>query len=112
MTRPALTVSFEWEYENPLTFDLVPITVEADVSAYYPAVMYLRNGDPGYPAEGGEIEDIRITKPDGTPFHAPWPVLERFYFKPSARFIPFEESLDDIIQEKAEAQAYDREEDF
>lgn len=30
------------------------------ITAYYPAVMYLRNGDPGYPAEGGEIEDLKI----------------------------------------------------
>ncbi len=25
-----------------------------------PAVMYLTNGDPGYPAEGGELEDLEV----------------------------------------------------
>lgn len=32
------------------------ILVEFTVSKYYPAVMYLSNGDPGYPEEGGEVE--------------------------------------------------------
>lgn len=32
------------------------IAVKFTVSKYHPAVMYLRNGDPGYPAEGGEVE--------------------------------------------------------
>jgi len=37
-------------------------------SAYQPAVMYLSNGDPGHPAEGGEIEDFEVFKilDDGT----------------------------------------------
>lgn len=34
----------------------VDLEVEFDHTPYRPAVMYLRNGDPGYPAEGGEIE--------------------------------------------------------
>lgn len=38
----------------------VEYEVECRVSDYYPAVMYLRNGDPGYPEEGGEIEEITI----------------------------------------------------
>jgi hypothetical protein len=32
------------------------IEVTYSVSKYYPAVHTLRNGDPGYPAEGGEVE--------------------------------------------------------
>ena len=31
------------------------VTVEYTVSKFYPGVMYLRNGDPGYPSEGGEV---------------------------------------------------------
>ncbi len=34
----------------------VDLEVEFDHTPYRPAVMYLRNGDPGYPAEGGDIE--------------------------------------------------------
>ncbi len=36
------------------------VRVVGDISDYHPAVMYLSNGDPGYPAEGGEIEDYRV----------------------------------------------------
>ena len=36
------------------------IRIEGEITPYYPAVMYLRNGDPGYPEEGGEIEDPRV----------------------------------------------------
>lgn len=50
--------------ENNRTLRLV-----GQISPYYPAVMYLRNGDPGYPAEGGEIEDCEVsvvhTRKDG-----------------------------------------------
>jgi hypothetical protein len=35
-------------------------TVTCTISPYHPAVMYLRNGDPGYPEEGGELEKIDI----------------------------------------------------
>lgn len=34
----------------------IEIIVEYSISKYRPAVSYLRNGDPGYPAEGGEVE--------------------------------------------------------
>jgi len=36
------------------------LRVTGSITPYYPAVMYLRNGDPGYPAEGGEIVDLGI----------------------------------------------------
>lgn len=36
------------------------IRIVGSISPYYPAARYLRNGDPGYPAEGGEIEDLAI----------------------------------------------------
>lgn len=36
------------------------IVVSYKVSAYYPAVHYLPNGDPGYPAEGGDLESVDI----------------------------------------------------
>ncbi len=40
--------------------NLREIRIVGEISKYYPAVMYLSNGDPGYPAEGGEIENYRI----------------------------------------------------
>lgn len=63
-------VSFEYEYELPYEnedgdHELVLLDVTAHISDYYPAVMYLRNGDPGYPEEGGEVEDLEVTGPDG-----------------------------------------------
>ena len=36
------------------------INLTGHITKFMPAVMYLKNGDPGYPAEGGEIEDLVI----------------------------------------------------
>lgn len=36
------------------------LTLRGTLTTYHPAVMYLKNGDPGYPAEGGELEDFDI----------------------------------------------------
>lgn len=30
------------------------------LTPYRPAVMYLKNGDPGYPAEGGDLNDFTV----------------------------------------------------
>ena len=43
-------------YHNDHEFE-----VEASYSPYRPATMYARNGDPGNPEEGGEVEDMTIT---------------------------------------------------
>jgi hypothetical protein len=39
----------------------IEVDLDGSISKYYPAVMYLRNGDPGYPEEGGELEDFTVT---------------------------------------------------
>ena len=58
-------VHFEYEYEpDDEDSDTLMLDVSATITDYYPAVMYLRNGDPGYPAEGGEIEDLKVVGPD------------------------------------------------
>jgi hypothetical protein len=36
------------------------VELEGYVSKYHPATMYKNNGDPGEPAEGGELEDFAI----------------------------------------------------
>ena len=36
------------------------LRLKGHVTPYSPAVMYLSNGDPGYPEDGGEIEDLEI----------------------------------------------------
>lgn len=38
----------------------ITVELEGYISKYYPAVMYLKNGDPGYPEEGGELEDFSV----------------------------------------------------
>ncbi len=60
-------VNFEYEYEPPGDKDgeILMLDVSALITDYYPAVMYLRNGDPGYPSEGGEVEDLEVVGPDG-----------------------------------------------
>jgi len=38
------------------------LTVSFDATPYVPARMYLSNGDPGYPAEGGDFDIYSIKK--------------------------------------------------
>ncbi len=63
-------VEFEYEHEVELPgedgeFETLMLDVTASITDYYPAVMYLSNGEPGYPSEGGEVEDLEVTGPDG-----------------------------------------------
>lgn len=50
--RSGSTNGMDWEDEQTITFEF---------RAGRPAVMYLRNGDPGYPADPDELEVIKIT---------------------------------------------------
>ncbi len=43
----------------------VEITIQYSISKYYPATMYRSNGDPGDPAEGGDLEIESIVDEDG-----------------------------------------------
>lgn len=36
------------------------VEVEGNPIPYTPARMYLSNGDPGYPEEGGDVEDLTV----------------------------------------------------
>lgn len=64
------------------------VSVCVSVSEYRPAVRYLRNGDPGYPAEGGEVEEITVALSDGTEMN---PIPEDLY-----------DALEQIAIDKAE----------
>ncbi len=56
-----VTFSFEWEREvTPDEFEYVSLDIEATIAPGRAAVMYLKNGDPGYPAEGAEINELTI----------------------------------------------------
>lgn len=61
---PGGRVAFKYEHEWP-SGKTVELDVEAEISAYYNGVMYLSNGDPGYPPEGGEVEEMVVRLPDG-----------------------------------------------
>ncbi len=50
--RSGSTNGTDWEDEQTITFEF---------RAGRPAVMYLRNGDPGYPADPDELEVVSIT---------------------------------------------------
>ena len=52
--RRGLNFNVEFEFEDDR------YRAKGFQSAVIPAVMYLANGDPGYPAEGGEIEEAEI----------------------------------------------------
>jgi len=55
-----------WDGKSPLDFDsedykVFNVIVEFTVyGEYRPAVWYLSNGDPGYPAEYPELDDMKI----------------------------------------------------
>lgn len=54
------------EYHHELTLDLgifgeQEVTIHYDYSQGRPAVMYLRNGDPGYPEEPAELTVNRVS---------------------------------------------------
>ena len=64
-------VAFTYEWETPPNSpddepDYIELRVTAQISQFHPAVMHLSNGDPGYPAEGGEVEGIEASFPDGS----------------------------------------------
>ena len=63
---------YEWQSEEEET---VVLSVEARMSEYQPAVMHLANGDPGWPAEGGEIDILRATDPYGEEWDLDKPTL-------------------------------------
>lgn len=48
----------------------MPVTVEYEATEYVPARMYMNNGDPGHPAEGGEINicSVEVNLPGVTNF--------------------------------------------
>ena len=47
-------------------YEEVQLEISAVISTYHPAVMYTRGGDPGWPAEGGEISSMEVLLPDGS----------------------------------------------
>ncbi len=60
-------VQFDYAWEDPDSdYEGMSLQVEATISDYHPAVMYLANGDPGHPEEGGTVDDMTVTSPDGT----------------------------------------------
>ena len=69
-------VSFEHEWERHEGDPEVLIQVSATINDYHPAVYYLANGDPGYPEEGGDVENLKVWLPDGTELY---PIPEDLY---------------------------------
>ncbi len=69
---PNVNFTYELEEQGPMQEDTILLDVSADVSPFVPMLQYLSNGDPGYPAEGGEVEDLTVTLPDGKSFTPPY----------------------------------------
>ena len=78
----------------------VKVHYKIERSRYYPAVMYLSNGDPGYPAEGGEIEAMDVTNDDGDVLDPESIFVEvsRFYPTKHETFITLSDYLDEYTQ--------------
>ena len=73
------------------------IRIVGEIGRFYPAVMHLPNGDPGYPAEGGDIEDYTITD------KATGEVIE----DPDGKIL--DAVLDDVMEQASEDAASDQE---
>ncbi len=64
---PGGTVNFSYEWEREPNapdgdHEYIKLEVEAKISDYRPMTI----GDPCLPAEGGEVEELTATLPDGT----------------------------------------------
>ncbi|GEM_PF-3995803 len=61
-------------------YEVIECEVEFEISTYVPEKAYLSNGDPGYPAEGGEVEHLEVFDMDGKNITAEVPSkwLEKF----------------------------------
>jgi hypothetical protein len=75
----------EWSY-NDDDDNEVFVTATGTKSADVPAKMYLKNGDPGYPAEPGEVEIDKIASTDeeGNPVEfdeSQYDALEEYIFE-------------------------------
>ncbi len=55
----------------------ITVEVQADVTPGAPAVWYMPNGDPGYPAEPAECEITSVTDEDGNEYVAVLSEYER-----------------------------------
>lgn len=49
-----------FKFDVDITVNGHKLNAMGSATAPTPAVFYLKNGDPGYPAEGGEIEDLKL----------------------------------------------------
>jgi hypothetical protein len=62
-----------YTYETTLSFPHSDYDVEVDVKATFtvawghPGCWYQRNGDPGFPPEPDEIDDVKLVSIDGVP---------------------------------------------
>jgi hypothetical protein len=110
-----------YSYTTTLAFgdDGEPGYVEVEVELSFtvawgrPAVMYLPNGDPGYPADPDEIDDIRLEKVNGKP--RPWGMYDGWIANEDDEFATVvverldgdERALADMLTEAAEQAAAD-----
>lgn len=51
----------ELDVDNDKESFIITLDIEYSISAFVPGKHTLSNGDPGYPDEGNEIEDLKIT---------------------------------------------------
>lgn len=65
--------TIEFDYPVTLTSDDTEVavmhtvlSVSVKIGDWHPEVRHQRNGDPGWPAEGGEIEELAVRWPDGS----------------------------------------------
>lgn len=72
-----------------VTYRNLELEIEFEATPYTPARMYLSNGDPGYPEEGGdfEIHKVSIQGVDITDlFDGDFEDLEQEYFRQNEQY--------------------------
>ena len=84
-------------WDDGASDDYRTLRIVGEISRFYPAVTYLPNGDPGYPAEGGDIVDYKIFD------KATGEVIE----DPDGKIL--DAVLDDVMEQASEDAASDQE---
>jgi hypothetical protein len=109
MSTTSLFIAFEYR-ERLMQIEL---NVDYEISGYEPAQLYLRNGDPGNPAEAGDVEFcaevVRWTFPDGeTPEPLNLTQVQASLDKRLATSLTLREQIEEHCRQEATDRAQDR----
>tara|TARA_R110000868_G_scaffold86015_1_gene241492 strand:+ start:789 stop:1148 length:360 start_codon:yes stop_codon:yes gene_type:complete len=99
------TITREWLGEDDAVIGCVELRVIYTYRRGSPAVMYLRNGDPGYPEESPEIEIVRVEQESLTSGKSIWLPASEDNAEWAIEY--FEARTDEVLAEAEESRRAD-----